>query len=111
MLEYYYDIIYKDQFKEFFEQLYIGKNPTKERNSYLVMRLSFGNLNIHSDVKEFEQSLRLVINDSILDFKRKYKDIFKDEDIIINPNDSIESLMSLTNTVQRSNYKHRVFSN
>ena len=41
MLENYYDINKKDQFEELFGKLYIGKYPTPERNSYLVIHLNF----------------------------------------------------------------------
>ena len=41
MLETYYDINKKDQFESIFGDLYIGENPTPERNSYLVIHLNF----------------------------------------------------------------------
>ena len=41
MLENYYDINKKDQFDTLFGKLYIGENPTPERNSYLVIHLNF----------------------------------------------------------------------
>ena len=36
MLEHYYDINRKDDFETLFGNLYIGQNPTPERNSYLT---------------------------------------------------------------------------
>nr|WP_303256751.1 ATP-binding protein [uncultured Prevotella sp.] len=41
MLENYYDINKKEQFESLFGKLYIGENPTPERNSYLVIHLNF----------------------------------------------------------------------
>ena len=41
MLENYYDINKKDQFKELFGKLYIGQNPTPEHNTYLIIHLNF----------------------------------------------------------------------
>ena len=41
MLENYYDLKKKDQFESLFGGLYIGENPTPERNSYLVIHLNF----------------------------------------------------------------------
>ena len=41
MLENYYDINKKDQFEQLFGKLYIGQNPTPERNAYLVIHLNF----------------------------------------------------------------------
>ena len=39
MLENYYDINKKDKFESLFGNLYIGKNPTPERNSYLLQQI------------------------------------------------------------------------
>ena len=41
MLQNYYDVNKKDKFEPLFGDLYIGKNPTPERNSYLVLNLNF----------------------------------------------------------------------
>lgn len=41
MLENYYDIKKKDEFESLFGKLYIGENPTPERNSYLILHLNF----------------------------------------------------------------------
>ena len=41
MLQNYYDVNQKDKFEQLFGDLYIGKHPTPERNSYLVLNLDF----------------------------------------------------------------------
>ncbi len=41
MLENYYDVNKKDKFEQIFSKLYIGQNPTPERNSYLIIHLNF----------------------------------------------------------------------
>ena len=41
MLENYYDINKKDKFEQLFGGLYIGENPTPERNKYLIIHLNF----------------------------------------------------------------------
>ena len=41
MLKHYYDINRADQFEKLFGGLYIGENPTEERNSYLIIELDF----------------------------------------------------------------------
>ncbi len=41
MLENYYDINKKDEFEKIFGKLYIGENPTPERNKYLIIHLNF----------------------------------------------------------------------
>ena len=41
ILQTYYDVAKKEQFDLFFKGTDIGKNPTDERNSYLMMRFDF----------------------------------------------------------------------
>lgn len=41
MLKHYYDINRADRFEKLFGGLYIGENPTEERNSYLIIELDF----------------------------------------------------------------------
>lgn len=44
MLAYYYDRQKKEHFDNLFGDLYIGKNPTANRNKYLVLNLSFAGI-------------------------------------------------------------------
>ena len=44
MLQHYYDIRTKDKFDALFGNLYIGKHPTPDRNSYLVLYLNFSGI-------------------------------------------------------------------
>ena len=44
MLQHYYDIAAKDKFDTLFGDLYIGKYPTRDRNSYLVLYLNFSGI-------------------------------------------------------------------
>ena len=44
MLQHYYDILAKDKFDALFGDLYIGKHPTRDRNSYLVLYLNFSGI-------------------------------------------------------------------
>ena len=41
MLKHYYDVLQKDKFEVLYGDLYVGKNPTPERNSYLILYLNF----------------------------------------------------------------------
>ena len=52
VLEYYYDIASKEEFDALFQDTYIGKHPTKERNSYLVLRFNFSQVNPDPDKVE-----------------------------------------------------------
>ena len=49
VLQYYYGVQYKNQFQELFGSVYIGKNPTEEANSYLILRFNFSGIVSHSD--------------------------------------------------------------
>ena len=49
MLEHYYDINKKDKFESLFGGLYIGENPTPERNSYLIIHLNFAEVDAGID--------------------------------------------------------------
>lgn len=44
VLQHYYDVRTKDKFDELFGDLYIGKHPTRDRNSYLVLYLNFSGI-------------------------------------------------------------------
>ena len=55
MLHHYYDILDKDKFEELYGDLYIGKHPTEERNSYLVIQLNFAVVN--AELNNYRRSL------------------------------------------------------
>ena len=65
MLENYYDINKKDDFETIFGGLYIGKNPTPEHNTYLVIHLNFAE--VDSGLDDYKEGLdthcRLVFED------------------------------------------------
>lgn len=44
MLQHYYDVRTRDKFDALFGDLYIGKHPTRDRNSYLVLYLNFSGI-------------------------------------------------------------------
>jgi len=44
MMHYYYDVRYKERFKELYEGTRIYENPTAERGSYLVLALNFSSV-------------------------------------------------------------------
>ena len=48
-LHHYYNIRFKDQFETLFGNLYIGKNPTPYRNSYIVLRIQFSGIDVATD--------------------------------------------------------------
>lgn len=44
VLQHYYDVRTRDKFNDLFGDLYIGKHPTANRNSYLVLYLNFSGI-------------------------------------------------------------------
>ena len=64
MLQHYYDVRTKDKFDSLFGDLYIGKHPTKERNSYLVIKLNFSGITgeLHNYRKSLDEHCRIVFD-------------------------------------------------
>ena len=74
MLENYYDINKKDKFEALFGDLYIGKNPTEERNKFLVWKISFAGV----DVGHGEEELRKSFNSKVLMAAKRFTDQYSD---------------------------------
>jgi hypothetical protein len=53
VLHHYYDIKFKDQFDTLFGDLYIGKNPTPNRNNYLILRFQFSGIDVSTDERAY----------------------------------------------------------
>ena len=69
MLEAYYDINKKDKFEKLFGETYIGKQPSKFRNSYYILRFNFSG----TEVETFKENTY----GSLIEFIYKYKFNFK----------------------------------
>lgn len=55
MLRHYYNILEADKFDKWYGDLYIGKHPTAERNSYLIIYLNFAVVN--AELNSYRESL------------------------------------------------------
>ncbi len=79
-LENYYDIAKKDKFEKLYGETYIGKNPTKLRNSYYILRFNFSGI----DTTDFESTIKgfkSKVIESIKSFAQKYQlDFFVNEE-------------------------------
>lgn len=62
MLQHYYDVRTRDKFDALFGDLYIGKHPTRDRNSYLVLYLNFSG--ISGELHNYSQGLDAHCNTS-----------------------------------------------
>ena len=88
VLQHYYDINRSEEFEKLFGGTYIGKNPTEERNSYLVMFLNFSLVN--PDIRYVEESFAENSKSEIGAFLRRYQRFFTAEEC--------QDIMSLTKT-------------
>ena len=75
VLENYYDINKKDKFEKLFRETYIGKNPSKLKNSYHILRFNFSGIDTESEEatilgfkREVVSSINVFINRYGLDF-------------------------------------------
>jgi hypothetical protein len=107
-MEAYYDIDYKDRFDYFFEGSDIHENPTREKNSYLVLKLNFSMVN--PDILDVESSFLHYIKKSASGFVMKYGkhlDIdIKEAEAEFNAGKSASDVMiTFLNYVSRKNHK------
>ena len=86
-IENYYDIAKKDKFEELFSKTYIGKNPTKNKNSYYILRFNFSGIDT-TDVEATIKGFKKEIASSIEVFVNKY-----DMDFYINNDDEAENIL------------------
>ena len=77
ILQTYYDIAKKDDFDLFFKGTDIGENPTDERNSYLMMRFDFSQ--VESEPETVKRSFEEYCGRVFKNFVKSYKDIFEDD--------------------------------
>ena len=75
VLENYYDILKEEKFEKLYGETYIGKNPTKLKNSYHILRFNFSGINtkdeegaILSFKREVASSINVFVKRYGLDF-------------------------------------------
>ena len=88
ILENYYDIKKKDKFEKLFGGTYIGKNPTKLRNSYYILRFNFSGINTET-VETTMKGFKNEVSGSINVFVEKYG-----LDFYVDNNDDAEGIMN-----------------
>jgi hypothetical protein len=101
MLKEYYNI--KNKNETTFDNLYIGKNPTKIKNQFLILDFDFSGI-ITTNFEEFNKLFNNYINGKIINFIIEYKDYLTPN--YKNNNDyCIENLNDLIEEIKRSKQK------
>jgi hypothetical protein len=102
MLAAYYDIAYKDSFDALFGDLAIGKNPTKNRNTYLILKFNFSA--VDPDKNNVQQSFNDIVLDTLVQFADKYKNWLPEGTLqkISAQKQSNTAFLMLSNIVQRA---------
>ncbi|MCB2291269.1 ATP-binding protein [Clostridium sp. CS001] len=79
MLENYYDINKENKFEELFGDLYIGKNPTEEKNKYLVWKISFAGVDAGNGEEELRRSFNEKVIISVEKFINHYSNLLEEK--------------------------------
>lgn len=98
MLQHYYDINSKDKFDSLFGNLYIGKHPTEDRNSYLIISLNFSGL--AADLGNYRSALDEHCNTEFCFFCDRYKELL--------PGGTLEELKAKPDACSQLNYLCKV---
>lgn len=101
-LECYYDINKQDKFNELFQNTYIGKNPTNNKNKYCILRFNFSGISTET-LDETKKSFKNSTIESIKIFIAKYH-----LDFYINENQEAEEILNSLYTafqIQKNNNK------
>ena len=102
VLENYYDIHKKDKFDALYGETYIGKNPSKLRNSYHILRFNFSGIDTENEETTMKGFKNTTI-ESIKKFINKYN-----IDFYINENQEAEDILNSLFTafsIQKENEK------
>ena len=87
VLENYYDINKKDKFEKLFGETYIGKNPSKFRNSYYILRFNFSEIDTNGEETTI-LSFKREVTSSINVFVKRYG-----LDFYVNENEESEDIL------------------
>ncbi|NNG67671.1 AAA family ATPase [Caldanaerobacter subterraneus] len=107
-LENYYDINNEKDFEKLFGDLYIGKNPTKLKNSYMILKLNFSGLNTENK-DQLKESFLLSVKNSINAFLNRYEGILENTEEIRKKIDQTTDInavvMTLINAIEKAGKK------
>lgn len=81
ILQHYYGIQFKDEFDMLFGNLYIGQNPTPNRNNYLILRMQFSGIDVSTDERAYA-GFRNNVMTGVQECMMSYRTYFSDVEII-----------------------------
>ena len=79
ILHHYYGVEHKDKFDTLFGNYYIGKNPTRQANQYLIMRFDFSGIDAENKNTVYRDFLNKT-NETVAEFLAQYDDCFTAEE-------------------------------
>ena len=109
MLQHYYDVRTKDMFDDLYGDLYIGKYPTRDRNSYLVLYLNFSGIN--SELHNYRKGLDAHCRITFENFCKIYADYLPQETLeeLRAADGAVEQLDALYQACARTDQKIYLF--
>ena len=109
-LHHYYGLEYKGEFQTLFGKLYIGQNPTRVANSYLVLRFEFSGINTESHKSTYQGFLTNVLYGTQV-FLAAYAQFFSESDkqLILSEKSPEAILKSIFKTLITNNIKHKIY--
>ena len=88
VLENYYDILKANKFEKLFKETYIGKNPSKLKNSYHILKFNFSGIDTSTEETTMLRFKEKVEN-SIESFVKRYQ-----IDFIVNTYQTAEGMLN-----------------
>jgi hypothetical protein len=102
----YYDVKNREQFKQLFQDLYIGKNPTSLASEFLVLKLNFAGLRTNEMYEIFQADFYENLNADMSLFMYNYRKELGSHFQVIDKNQSaLTNFKYLLNAVVSSNNK------
>ena len=81
VLECYYDVNRANKFDALFGDTYIGKNPTEEKSSCMVLRFNFSEVSTGKTVEIIEESFSSICKSEFSTFISYYREYLQDVDL------------------------------
>ncbi|RGB32549.1 AAA-ATPase-like domain-containing protein [Rhizophagus diaphanus] len=105
----YYDVKNSKRFKQLFQDLYIGKNPTLLASKFLILKFNFSGLHTDGSYKTFEANFYKILNSNMYYFMSRYEQELGKYHFQIHKKDALANFRDLLNVVVLSSKKLYIF--